>query len=93
MCKFTVRTIQIYIVCLLAGLNRFNEIRGHSHHRLTMDDWNILTEDKTLCDHEVQSGSPGKSIYLFVRQQSCVHKYEPHRCSSVCASHTRTFTY
>jgi len=63
-CKFTVRTIQIYIVCLLAGLNRFNEIRGHSHHRLTMDDWNILTEDKTLCDHEVKRLTG--QIYLFI---------------------------
>jgi len=69
-----VRTIQIYIVCLLAGLNRFNEIRGHSHHRLTMDDWNILTEDKTLCDHEVKAAHRANlSIYLCASSLACTN--------------------
>ena len=35
------------------GLMRFHMELGSSPHRITMDDWNILTEDKFLCDYQV----------------------------------------
>lgn len=35
------------------GLLRFHNELGSHPHRITMDDWNILTEDKYLCDYQV----------------------------------------